>query len=116
MASHFWTLAVPWMPRCWIAKITSIRMPPMTKVAFRFAVARNGMSKVTSDQLRIAGVNAVTASVDEKGRNGVLRRLAGIGRQPFGDARAIGRQRCHIGIDPFHDGRASRRREWGTGR
>ena len=66
MASHFWTLAVPWMPRCWIAKMMSIRMPPMTKVALRLALARKGMSKVISDQLRIAGVKAVIASLDRR--------------------------------------------------
>lgn len=32
---HFWTLAVPMMPRCWMAKTTSISAPPMKKAALR---------------------------------------------------------------------------------
>lgn len=63
MASHFCTLAVSEMPRCWIAKMISIRMPPMKKVALILAVARKGMLKLRSDQLRIAGVSAAIPSV-----------------------------------------------------
>ena len=44
MASHFWALAVEAMPRCWIQKMISIRMAPITKVELKCSLPRPGIS------------------------------------------------------------------------
>ena len=58
---HFCTLAVPRMPRCWIANTASISAAPMKKAAF--SESDTGPSVVwNSVQLRMPGVRAATAA------------------------------------------------------
>ena len=62
MASSFWAEAVEAMPRCWMAKISSIRTAPIRKVALKCSVPRPGIGRASASQARKAGVSAVTAS------------------------------------------------------
>ena len=58
---YFCTLAVPRMPRCWMAKMISISTAPMKKVAL--SVKETGPSVwLSSVQLRIAGVAAAATA------------------------------------------------------
>ena len=60
--TYFCTLAVPRIPRCWIAKVTSISTTPMKKVAL--SENDTGPSDwLKSDQLRRAGVAAAVTAV-----------------------------------------------------
>lgn len=59
---YFCTLAVPRMPRCWMAKVISIRTTPMKKMAFSEKLTGPSVPW-NSDQLRMAGVAAPVSTV-----------------------------------------------------
>ena len=62
-----------------------------------------------SVQLRMAGVKAATPSADVGGHR-IARRLAGVRRQPLGDARAVGGDGAGVRLYPVeHLGRVGRR-------
>ncbi len=83
---YFCTFAVPRMPRCWIANTSSISTAPMTNA--ELMENETGPSECeNSVQVRAYGVKAAMASWDMSALDGILRGLAGVGGEPFGNAR-----------------------------
>ncbi len=83
---YFCTLAVPRMPRCWIANTTSISTAPMRNA--ELSENETGPSECEkSVQLRTAGVKAATASWDMRASTASCGGLARVGGEPFDNTR-----------------------------